>query len=94
MSGEDPSNQFDSGGPGTIEIDETLFSKLLIVVSTASVYRRLMADYLANQVQLVEQGKTIDELVTTNWHLFDEVTRAEARLFAALDDLDSGEQAE
>jgi hypothetical protein len=94
MSGTDPSNQFDSAGQGTIEIDAELFSKLLIVASAASVYRRLMADYLANQVQLVEQGKTVEELVMTNWHLFEEVTRAEARLFDALDDLDNGERAE
>ena len=61
MSETDPSNQFDSATRGVIEIEAELFSKLLIVASTASVYRRLMADYLANQVQLVEQGKTIEE---------------------------------
>jgi hypothetical protein len=94
MSGANPSDQFDAAKRGAIEIDAELFSKLLIVASAASVYRRLMADYLANQVQLVEQGKTVEELVMTNWHLFEEVTRAEARLFAALDDLDNGEQAE
>ena len=94
MSGANSSDQFDSAKREAIEIDAELFSRLLIVASAASVYRRLMADYLANQVQLVEQGKTVEELVLTNWHLFEEVTRAEARLFDALDDLDNGEQAE
>jgi hypothetical protein len=74
---------------GIIEIDAELFSKLLIVVSNAVVYRRLMAAYLDEQIQLVEQGKTVEQLVMENWNLFEEVTRAETRLFAALDDLDN-----
>lgn len=94
MNRRGPSNQDDSARQRTIEIDAELFSKLLIVTSAARVYRRLMAEYLANQVLLVEQGKTVEELVMTNWHRFEEVTHAEARLFAALDDLDNSEQAE
>jgi hypothetical protein len=94
MSEADPSHEFNSTGGRVIEIDTELFSKLLLVASAAGIYRRLMADYLANQVQLVEQGKTVEELVMTNWRLFEEVARAEARLFAALDDLDNQGRAE
>jgi hypothetical protein len=94
MSGAGSSSQFDAAEGEVIEIDSGLFSKLLIVASAAGVYRNLMAKYLANQMNLVEQGKTVEELVITNWPLFEEVTRAEARLFAALDRLDDLEQSD
>jgi hypothetical protein len=88
------SGRSDAVDAGTIEIDAELFAKLLVVASSAVVYRRLMADYLAEQVRLVEQGKTVQELVAENWPLFEEVTRAETRLFAALDDLDAIQRSE
>jgi hypothetical protein len=85
--------QPDAASEGVIEIDAELFAKLLVVASTAVVYRGLMAAYLAEQVRLVEQGKTIEDLVTENWRLFEEVTRAETRLFAALDALENTQRA-
>lgn len=79
---------------GSVSIDERLFAKLLAVVSTAVVYRGLMEDYLAQQAAYVEQGKTVDELVVESWQLFEEVARAEARLFDALDALEDLQRAE
>lgn len=76
------------GADGSVAIDERLFAKLLAVVSGAAVYRGLMEDYLARQAAYVEQGKTVDELVIGSWDRYEEVARAEARLFAALDALE------
>lgn len=69
-------------------VDQRVFLNLLLVASAAFVYRQQMEEYLARQAALVEQGITVEEMVTINWQLFEAVARAEQRLFAAIDDLE------
>lgn len=86
-----PSRDSQRDADGSVSIDERLLSNILAVVSSAVVYRGLMADYLARQAAYVEQGKTVDELVIGSWQLFEEVARAENRLFSALDALEEAQ---
>jgi hypothetical protein len=87
---EEPGSS-DGTGPGDADIalvEQELLRRLLLVASAAFVYRERLGVYLARQAELVEGGKTVDELIADGWELFEEVARAEQRLFAALDELD------
>ncbi len=82
--------------PGTERmtlVDGDIFLKLLMVASAAVVYRQQMETYQAQQAALVEQGTTVEEMVAGNWKLFEEVARAEQRLFEALDNLEDLQEA-
>lgn len=74
-------------------VDGDIFLKLLMVASAAVVYRQQMETYQAQQAALVEQGTTVEEMVAGNWKLFEEVARAEQRLFEALDNLEDLQEA-
>lgn len=76
------------GGNDIASIEQELLRRLLLVASAAFVYREHLQAYLAKQADFVEQGRSVDELIAASWDLFEEVARAEQRLFAALDELD------
>jgi len=88
MNSPGSSGERGSGPEGIATVDEKVLMKLLVVASAAFVYRQQTEAYLVGQVELVEQGATVDEMVTANWQLFEEVARAERRLFEAIDDLE------
>lgn len=81
-----------SGPEGVAIVDEAVLMKLLVVASAAFVYRQQTEVYMARQAALIERGATVDEMVTANWQLFEEVARAEQRLFEAIDDLENFQQ--
>jgi hypothetical protein len=88
MSQFEPSPALQPGIPEMTFVEERVFMQLLLVASAASAYRRGMVAYLAKQATLVGEGKTFDELATQNWQEFEDVARAEQRLFSAVDDLE------
>ena len=59
------------------------------VVAAARRYRDAMRRYLAEQLALIDQGMSLDDLVTSNWAGFSRAAAAEEELFVLLDALDT-----
>ncbi len=72
-----------------VAVDQRLFLRLLALASAAAIYRQRTELYVAQQAEYVEQGRTIEEMVVGSWDSFEDVARAESRLFATIDDLDA-----
>lgn len=62
------------------------------VIAAAHRYRDAMRRYLSEQNALMDQGASLDDLVTRNWAGFAAVVAEEEELFASLDALDSDER--
>lgn len=88
MSAPGSSGERSSGQEGIATIDETVLMRLLVVASAAFIYRQRTEAYMLRQAELIERGVTVEEMVTANWQFFEEVARAEERLFEAIDDLE------
>ncbi len=59
------------------------------IAKAARRYQDAMRRYLAEQVEAIDRGKTLDELLTDNWQHYSEAAQAEQDLFALLDALDT-----
>jgi hypothetical protein len=62
------------------------------VVAAARRYRDAMRRYFAEQADLIDQGLSLDDLITRNWDGFAQAAAAEEDLFALLDALDADER--
>lgn len=58
------------------------------VIAAGRRYRDLMRRYVREQAEMVARGVSLDDLITSNWDRFTEVSAAEEALFASLDTLD------
>src|SRR5262245_5550628 len=65
-----------------------------IVVAAALRYRDVMRAYMAGQAAALEQGATLDDLMSRNQAGFQEAAQAEEVLFALLDRLEAMEVGE
>jgi hypothetical protein len=61
------------------------------IAEAACRYRDAMRRYLAEQVEAIDRGDSLDELLTVNWQHYTEATQKEEDLFALLDAFCAGD---
>src|SRR5689334_10038940 len=70
---------------GQILVDARRVQQLGRIADAARIYRDLQRQYLTEQAAQAARGSTLDDLVTRNFALFEQVAAAEDALFAAVD---------